>query len=310
MKAKQVKIHEGGLIAQAGVKYDFTEITGWLDCSKADSKTVFSELTTVGGDAYFRGWTGSAPKLTTVGGDAWFQGWTGSAPRLITVGGYADFQGWTGSAPKLTTVGGDAWFQGWAGSAPKLATVGGGAWFRGWTGSAPKLTTVGVDADFRGWTNNTGNVKTNVSAEELRAAFLADGFLYADGILAEIVQQRGNVYRVRIVGKSVIGYVVTNGNGAHSHGATLKEARDGLIFKLTDRDTTRFKAWTLETKVTLADAVQAYRAITGACEQGVRLFIEKRGGVAKSLAVREIVEMTRGEYGAEVFRKFFDGEKK
>ena len=90
----------------------------------------------------------------------------------------------------------------------------------------------------------------------------------------------------------------------------IRRRISGLIYKLADKDTTRFKAWTLESKVTISDAVQAYRAITGACEQGVRLFIERRGGVAKSLTVREIVEMTRGEYGAEVFKKFFTGETK
>jgi hypothetical protein len=39
-------------------------------------------LTTIGGYAYFRGWTGSADALTTIGGGAYFRGWTGSAKSL------------------------------------------------------------------------------------------------------------------------------------------------------------------------------------------------------------------------------------
>ena len=88
------KTHIGDLIAQSGVIYDFTEITGFLEAEKADAN-AFPKLTTVGGYAYFQGWTGSAPKLTTVGGPADFRGWKGSAPKLTTVGGSAYFQGWT-----------------------------------------------------------------------------------------------------------------------------------------------------------------------------------------------------------------------
>ena len=78
----KTKTHIGGLVARKGVIYDFTEITGNLDCSMADKDTAFPNLKTIGGDADFQGWTGSADKLTTIGGYADFQGWTGSAENI------------------------------------------------------------------------------------------------------------------------------------------------------------------------------------------------------------------------------------
>jgi hypothetical protein len=116
--------HIGDLVAQKGVTYDFTEITGHLVCTGADKDTAFPNLKTIGGDAYLQGWKGSADKLTTIGGTANFRGWSGSADKLTTIGGDAYFRGWTGSADKLTTIGRDAYFQGWTGSADKLKTIG------------------------------------------------------------------------------------------------------------------------------------------------------------------------------------------
>ena len=43
------KTHQGDLIAEAGVVYDYEKITGSLYASGADTKTAFPKLTTVGG---------------------------------------------------------------------------------------------------------------------------------------------------------------------------------------------------------------------------------------------------------------------
>jgi hypothetical protein len=94
--------------------------------------------------------------------------------------------------------------------------------------------------------------------------FLARGFYFADEILAKLVSRRGRVARVVVCGKKDVSYVVEDGQGNYSHGATLAEARSGLIYKLTSHDTSEFKAWKPKTVVSLADAIKAYRAITGA----------------------------------------------
>ena len=170
----------------------------------------------------------------------------------------------------------------------------------------PRLQSVGGSIHASG---DYSNVKTNDSDAPSRcraallAAFSAAGFSFADGILARIVSKRGPVARVIICGKTEISYVVTDGE-AHSHGKTLKEARDGLIFKISSRDTSEFKAWTMDHVVSKRDAIRAYRAITGACEGGVRSWMEQRETPDK-IAVSGIIELTKGAYGADAFRKFF-----
>ena len=198
---------------------------------------------------------------------------------------------------------------------PNLATIGDSAYFLGWTGSAPKLTTIGGCADFRSWTGDSAKIKTNdPAAREICRkatfnAFRKQGFHFADGILAKIVANKGRVSRVVIVGKSKVSYVVEGGDGIYSHGATLKDARDSLIYKIGSRDTTPYKAWTLETKKTLGEMIGAYRAITGACEQGVRNFVESLGVKSKLLTVADAIQLTAGSYGADDFKKFFEGNK-
>ena len=155
-------------------------------------------------------------------------------------------------------------------------------------------------------------IKTNdtEAANKCRAmllsSFAAAGFSFADGILARIVSQRGPVSRVVICGKTEISFLVTDGE-AFSHGKTLAAARDGLLYKIGSRDTSEFKKWTMESVVTKRDAIRAYRTITGACEGGVRAWLEKQGETPEKIAVKEIIVLTAGAYGAEAFKGFFAG---
>ena len=48
-----------------------------------------------------------------------------------------------------------------------------------------------------------------------------------------------------------------------------------------------------------------YRIITGACRQGTQRFIDSLGELKEAYTVREIVEMTKSQYGAEKFKEFF-----
>lgn len=128
--------------------------------------------------------------------------------------------------------------------------------------------------------------------------------IIADGILSEIIKQRGNVYKVKNHGQNEITYLVKDGD-IYSHGKTLKEAKESLIYKISNRDTTKYKDYTLDTKVSKKDAIQMYRCITGACEQGTRMFVESLENIPESLTVKEIIDITKGQYGNDEFRKFF-----
>ena len=52
------------------------------------------------------------------------------------------------------------------------------------------------------------------------------------------------------------------------------------------------------------DAIQAYRAITGACEFGVKSFCESIK-VPKTVTVSEVITLTQGKYGSDKFAAFF-----
>src|SRR3990167_7915710 len=256
---KKEDVFEGDLTAKAGEVYRYTKITGYLDAGGADTKTAFPKLTSVGGDIY-------APSIEK-----------GAFPKLTSVGGYIYAPSGNiekGAFPQLTSVGGNI-------SAPSGNIE---------KGAFPKLTSVGgyiyaSSGDFSHVKVNDANAANRCRAM-LLASFEAAGFSFADGILARIVSQRGPVSRVVICGKTEISFLVTDGE-AFSHGATLAEARDGLIYKICNRDTTEFKAWALDKVVTKRDAIRAYRTITGACEIGVRAWMEQRK-TPGSVSVREI----------------------
>jgi hypothetical protein len=193
---------------------------------------------------------------------------------------------------------------------PKLTSVGGSIYASGAdTKTAfPKLTSVGGYIDASGnWKHVRTNDQSTASTcrKNIFQANLKLGYYYVDGILARLVNRKGRVARVIICGKTAVSYVVDNGNEKYSHGETLKAARDGLIYKLSSCDTTPFEQWKRGTSVTLADAIKAYRAITGACEAGTRHFCEKIGKLPESLTIADAINMTQGQYGADAFAKFF-----
>jgi len=170
----------------------------------------------------------------------------------------------------------------------------------------PKLTSVGgsIDAsgDFKGVEiNNPARACTM-----LLESFAKSGYSFADNMLAKIVRVKGRVSRVILAGKTKVSYLVTDG-AAWSHGETIKKASEGLMFKISSRDTTEFKNWKLDTKITLSQAIKSYRAITGACEQGVRNWMDNRK-IPETMKISEAIEITRGAYGADAYAEFFKGK--
>ena len=131
--------------------------------------------------------------------------------------------------------------------------------------------------------------------------------IVADEILSEIVKKKGNVYHVINHGESEVSYLVTDGTN-WSHGETLKEAKDSLIYKISDRDTTFCKDWNLNEKINTVDLIKAYRAITGACESQTKAFCESQK-LPKQITPAEAIKLTQGQYNAQVFAEFFGSKK-
>jgi hypothetical protein len=218
------------------------------------------------------------PKLTAVGGSIYASGAdTKTAfPKLTAVGGYIDASG----ADTKTAF-------------PTLTTVGG------------NIEASGIDASGADHISQNDGFAITKCRRNIFEANLKIGYYYVDGILARLVNRKGRVARVILIGKTETSYVVNDDNGNYSHGATLKEARDGLIYKLSSRDTGEFKKWKVTTNVTLADAIKAYRAITGACESGTRHFCEQAGKLPEKMTVADAIGMTKGQFGNDVFAAFF-----
>jgi len=125
-----------------------------------------------------------------------------------------------------------------------------------------------------------------------------------DGTFTYVISSKGGVKKVKDENGKIL-YIVTDGEN-FSHGKTIKEARDSLIYKISSRDTSAYKSWKKSDVKPIADIIKAYRAITGACEGGVRSFIEAKGKMPKEMKISDVFKETEGAYGAEKFKEFFE----
>lgn len=48
-----------------------------------------------------------------------------------------------------------------------------------------------------------------------------------------------------------------------------------------------------------------YRVITGACQQGTENFVNSLPELKEEYKISEIIELTKGNYGANTFKEFF-----
>ena len=272
------------------------EVTGYLYVDRS-AKLDAPLLTTVGGDLYVDGSAKlDAPLLTTVGGDLYVDG-SAKLDALTTVGSYLRVYGSEKlDAPLLTTVGGYLRVDGSA-KLDALTTVGG--YLRVY-GSA-KLDAPNIK-------NKSDDKAKAIATKALAAAFKKRKLVKVDGILSFLISVKTikslKLFKVKIVGKLEVSFIIQKGE-VFSHGKTIKEAKDSIKYKLSDRDTTRFKKWKLTDSKNLTSLINAYRAITGACELGTRHFCES-SKLKPKYTVKEVIELTKGKYGNEQFKAFFE----
>jgi hypothetical protein len=129
-------------------------------------------------------------------------------------------------------------------------------------------------------------------------------YIDADGILSEAVRQRKNIYKIKIIGHEESSYLVYDGEN-WSHGSTLRKAYEDLDFKGKVRDLSEYKDYSLATELSFSEAIGCYRAVTGACFQGIKHFVKTKGLERKSYTVKEIISLTKNAYGGGSFKKFF-----
>ena len=124
--------------------------------------------------------------------------------------------------------------------------------------------------------------------------------------MSKIISQKGDIIKVINHGEEETSYIVKKEN-VYSHGKTLKEARDGLIYKIFNRDTSKYNNYTLETVVSHEDAIKMYNCITGSCFSGISYFVEQMQDKIKSeYTISELIELTKNQYGHKQFKKFLN----
>ena len=183
-------------------------------------------------------------------------------------------------------------------SFPKLTTIGG---YLGCSGADTKASFPKLKEQ------DCGNAK---ALRKVHLAFKRKGFFLFDGILSIVRSTRelkngSKVHRTIVVGKAKVSFCIEV-DGVFSHGDTIKEAKESLLYKVSNRDKSAYEGWTLNKKITKREAIESYRVITGACESGVRHFVESVGKTKSRYTVKEIITLTKGQYGNEEYKAFFD----
>ena len=234
-------------------------------------------------------------------------------PDGLTVGGSLNLFGCTGltALPDGLTVGGSLNLSGCTGltALPDGLTVGGSLYLSGCTGltALPDGLTVGGSLNLSGCTG----LKSKNWREKFRR--LKDGeyvpgrYLYADGILTHVKRKiRLNGYEY-FVGKIPGKNVVSDGKN-FAHCSTFREGIEDLLFKAAkDRGAEQYKGLTLDCVLSLDEAKAMYRIITGACRAGTQAFVESLGDKVKDhYTVREMIDVTKGQFGASSFQEFFN----
>ena len=252
------------------------------------------------------------PDNLTVGGYLYLQNiQITELPDNLTVGGYLYLQDTQITAlPDNLVVGGSLDLQGTQiTELPDNLVVGGYLDLRGTQITAlPDNLTVGGYLYLQGTQiTDTSMVSRNVP-EILHWQWNNKHYIKVDGIFSEVVSHKGNLYKTKQIGKKEIGYLITDGNGKWSHGATIQEAKADLIYKVSNRDKSQYENLSLDDTLTFEEAIAAYRVITGACSAGTRDFVENRlpKPHKEKYTIREIIELTKSEYQSETFKQFFN----
>jgi hypothetical protein len=102
---------------------------------------------------------------------------------------------------------------------------------------------------------------------------------------------------------------VAEKDGIFAHGETVKQAISDVIFKSAQgRGAEQYRDLNLDSEVTYDEAVTMYRIITGACQYGTQRFIDNlpKDKIKDKYSIREIINLTAGEFGSGEFRRFFE----
>ena len=265
-----------------------------------------------GGSLYLRDTQITAlPEGLTVGGYLDLENCTKitALPEGLTVGGYLDLRDTQITAlPEGLTVGGYLDLRDTQITAlPEGLTVGGSLDLENCTQitALPEGLTVGGYLDLRD-TQITNDGKYH----RLREGDFVDGkYIYCDGMLTHISRKKVFGQYTYFVGK-IKGQDVIYDGEFYAHCKSFEDGVRDLSFKRAkDRGQDQYKDMTLDSVVKHDDAIVMYRIITGACQAGTNRFLDGLEQHKEEYTIREIIELTRGQYGSGTFEAFFKKEE-
>ena len=227
------------------------------------------------------------PEGLTVGGDLYLRGTQiTQLPEGLTVGGDLDLE----NCEKITQL-------------PEGLTVGGSLYLRGTQiTQLPEGLTVGGYLDLRGT-----QITNPEHYKKLREGdYVPNKLLLADGIVTLVKRRKKLGKYVYYIGR-IKGHNVLSDGSVFAHCKTLAEGVADIEFKQAeDRGSDQYKRLTLDSVLKTPDAIVMYRIITGACKAGTERFLATLGQLKDEYTVRDIIEITRGQYGAATLQKFFE----
>ena len=119
---------------------------------------------------------------------------------------------------------------------------------------------------------------------------------FTDDVFTYVLSTKGGVKKVKTESGKIL-FVVSDENGNFAHGETIKEARQDLVYKAIAKFDGKMPQST-----TVKEWIGIYRAVTGACGAGVRVFVEKTfESLDDKYTAKEIAKLVKGQYGAEKF---------
>ncbi len=119
---------------------------------------------------------------------------------------------------------------------------------------------------------------------------------FSDGIFSRVISNKAGVKKVKTDDGKVL-FVVSDENGNSAHGKTIAEARKDLVYKVVAKFDGK-----IPKSATGKEWIGIYRAVTGACGAGVRMFVEKTGkSLDDKYTAEEIAKLVSGQFGADKF---------
>jgi len=186
---------------------------------------------------------------------------------------------------------------------PDGLTVGGSLYLRGTQITAlPDGLTVGGSLYLRGTQiMNRGHYKKLENGD-----YVAGKYLYCDDMLIHVRRKKKIGDLTFYVGK-IEGVNVIHDGEHYAHCRSFAEGVKDLAFKkASDRGADQYKAYSKDTVVSFEEAKTMYRIITGACKLGTENFVKSVQHIKETYTVRELIDITKGQYRAEVFEAFFE----